>query len=710
MAKAEEFPLIISPNLGCPTIVSLKELEQGKPIPLIIAGRYGDPAVPLKSDFAGTLYLRPSYPEDVTTKDILLSIQDEPVEIPDWNLLSDFKSIEDTRGIINSELHYNVLGETTCYCRIEVSVALGNDKGYETLLRGKNGKMLPCLYDIVYVDKSKKWERVNYHSIQFVESVEGKCNFIHIADPHTAKRNDEILDEVLKEGSKRCKAQIEGSYINFNKNVRDFIRNANELADEGELDFIIINGDLVDFSFHGWDDRTNPDENNWRTFINIITGAGKEKEREIPNIGLKVAAFTSTGNHDWRLHPYNPNLGKYNETFGLEKEELKHYKYRSFDSSEYPEDERAKLSNELTSKAFNKLELNVFTFTDKWLLKAVKPLSGMTTKWVLRALPFLGLGGVKIAGYEVDVLIGLAFLGIAWIAIWGIKKYVKHKTQHLVDKIIDNPLHAEACALHYYLKHINPYLDYAFQYGEHSFVVMDTGSDVFSSQILDKTQLKYIKRLSVEDNILGGSPDSRSFDSEQAYYNWSQIVWLEKVLDTISKKSNDKSKIFAFLHAPPINPSDDKCFDEKKSTLLESARGKPRWIPEDEYNLTYGTINYYLSQFFYLCLGYRESELVKQENVERKLRQVDIVFSGHAHRNIEFRIEKDTNHEIRIYMDEYSKMFDHNKPYEWWGKYSPVIVQTASCAVQGRVDDAPPYYRKVAIDKNGLITDFKVRR
>lgn len=702
--STEDFPLIISPNLGCPIIVSIKELVQGKTIPLIIAGRYDDSAVPLKGDFAGTLYLRPSYPEDGTAKDIPLSIQSNPEEISDWNLLSDFNTTEDTRGIINSELHYNVLGKATSYWKIAVSVSRGNTEGYETLLRKKGEKILPCLYDIVYADKSGRWERVNYHSIQFVESVEGKCNFIHVADPHTAKRNDEILDEVLKVKNRRSREDIKGNYINFNKNMREFIRKANDMADAGELDFVVINGDLVDFSFHGWEDETNPDENNWKSFINIITGAGKEKEEERRNIGLKVAAFTSTGNHDWRLHPYNPNQGKYNETFGLEKEELKHYKYKSFDSSEYPEDERAKLSKEITSKAFNKLNLNVFTFTDKWGIKATKYLSGIVTTWALRVLPVLGLGGVKIAGYDVKVLIGSVILGITYLAIWGIKKYVKYKTQQLVDMIIDNPLHAEVRALHYYLKHINPYLDYAFQYGEHGFIVMDTGADVFVGQLLDEKEIGHVKKMSFEDNILGGSPDSRAFDSEQAYCNWSQIVWLEKVMTAISKKTDDKSKIFAFLHAPPINPPDDKGFDEKKSNLLESNRRKPGWIPEDEYNLTYGTINHYLSQFFYLCMGYRESELGEQD-VERKLRQVDIVFSGHAHRNIEFRIEKDKNHEVRIYMDEYSKT--PNNSYEWWGS-SPVIVQTASCAVHGRLDKFPPYYRKVAINESGQITDFKV--
>jgi hypothetical protein len=242
---------------------------------------------------------------------------------------------------------------------------------------------------------------------------------------------------------------------------------------------------------------------------------------------------------------------------------------------------------------------------------------------------------------------------------------------------------------------------------------MDTGADIFIGQFLDGKQIKHIKKMSIRDNILGGSPDTRAFDDEQIYYNWEQIVWLERVMAFVSKNQNDSSKMFVFLHSPPINSPDDKKFDEKKDELIESKRNKPdfehAWISKGECYLTFGTINHYLSQFFYLCSGYRESELVKPD-VDRNLKPVDIVFSGHAHRNIEFRIEKDNNHNIRIYLDRYSENYDYKKPYEWWGKGSPVMVQTASCSIAGRNDKHPPYYRKVVLDADKGITGFKVEK
>ncbi len=702
--KAAEFPLVISPNLGCPRIVTLEGIKKGETIPLVVAGRYGEFTSPLRDAFQGTLYLRPSSGQDEDAKDIPLYPAQDPQEITDWNLLSDFSEVEGTQKIMNSELHYHVLGKDIRYWHVEVMLNKDDTKDYKTLLRKRGRKYLPKLYDLILKEKAGKGEKVNYHSVQITKSINGDCNFIHLTDVHIAKRNDEILDEVLKVRSKRERKAIIDSYINFNDKLREFIRIANDMADRGELDFVVITGDLVDFAFHGWEDEPNPAENNWRTFIHIITGT--EAEQAKGNPGLKVAVFTSTGNHDWRLHPYDPNLLDYHESFGLEKDELEHYDYKSFDSQEYPEDRRAKRSRELTSNAFKKL--NIDAFTDKGKIRLAKFLSSKVTTWVLRALAALGLGGAGVAGFA-EKFAYTAIIIVLWLLVWGAKKYLEYKVRKLVDVLVDNPLNAEAKAFHYYLAHINPYLDYAFQYGNHSFIVMDTGADVFIGQLLDGKELKHIKHMSLEDNILGGSPDSRAFDSEQTYYNWSQIVWLEKVLTTVSQELDGQGKTFLFLHAPPINPDKDR----KWKDLWESERPAPKWIAKDECNLTYGTINHYLSQFFYLCMGYRESELVKEE-VEPSLREVDLIFSGHAHRNIEFRLEKewvatDKKHEIRIYSDVYSQILNKGNPERDWEKYKPVIVQTASCGLHGKYDENPPYYRKVTIDGTGQITGFRVR-
>ena len=701
--KAIEFPLIISPNLGCPRIVSLEGLKKGEKIPLIFAGLYGEFTSPLRDAFEGVFYLRPCDSLSETALDIPLYPVDDPEEIKDWNLLCDFTGIDETQQIFNSELHYNVLGEETRYWRLDVAIREEDTGNFRSLLRKRGRKTLPTLYDLILKDKEGKDERVNCHAIQIVQSTRGGCKFIHLTDIHAAKRNDEILGEVLKVKSGRNRNEIVDAYINFNDGLREFIGIANAMADEGELDFVVMTGDLVDFAFHGWEDEPNAAENNWRIFTHLITGTGAEQAKGNP--GLKVAVYTSTGNHDWRLHPYDPNMGSHRDMFGLEKDELEHYEYKSFDSREYPEDERAKLSREIMGKAHRKL--NIDAFADKGKIKLARFLSSKITTWVLRALTGLGLGGVGVAG-ATDEFVSASIIVILGFLIWAAKKYLDRKVRKLVDFIIDNPLHAEVKALHYYLTHINPYLDYAFQYGDHFCVVMDTGADVFAGKLLDGKHIEDIKRMSLEDNVLGGSPDSRAFDSEQAYCNWSQIVWLEKVLLTVSQKANARSKTLIFLHAPPVNPDKGQAWKR----LWESERPAPKWIGKAECNLTYGTINHYLSQFFYLCMGYRESELV-DGNMQPSLREADLVFSGHAHRNIEFRLEKeyvptDKKHKIRIYSDVYSQQLAEGSQRSW-ETYRPVIVQTAACGLNGRYDDNPPYYRKVNIDDKGHIVDFRVR-
>lgn len=762
MVETHDFPLIISPNLGCPLIISLDELKHGKTIPLIIAGRYSGSATPLSGEFKNTLYLRRSRGNGEQCKEIPLVITDEPEEIIDWNQLSDIKDTEDTRRIINSEFHYKVMGENTRYWKINVSIGDKNEEEYKALLLryNNNGKSLPCLYDIVYTDESGRWERINYHSLQFVENFKNACNFIHLTDLHIATRNDAIIDEVLKVKEKNVRGRmdiwgflrlisclwlfkekkdiragknIRDGYINFNENVRKFIKKANELADKGELDFVVITGDLVDFAFHGWADEPNYDENNWKTFVNIITGLGLEGTAR-NNSGIKVAIFTSTGNHDWRLHPYDPNTSDYNrKSYGLTKEELTHYNFKNFDSTEYPGDKRAKLSEEITSDAFKKLNLNALLKSDRWKIKIEKFSNNIFGKLMPYISPLLGAGIGKSVVWKwalTNKHISIIILCGAGFIAWLINKCLKKWARKAVDYIVDNPIHAEACALHYYFRYINPYFDYAFRYGDHYFVVMDTGADVFVGQLLDNKKVKDLKRISLADNILGGAPDSRAFDDEQAYYNWSQIVWLEKALATIPNNTN-KNRSFIFLHAPPINPPDDVDLSQVQESKLKL---KDKWIPEpkehnriyeffqvcvayvkskfckhgnrvlqpgDECNLTYGSVNHYLSQFFYLCLGYRESELVGQ-NEQCNLKPVDIVFSGHAHKNIEFRIEKDNdlNHKIRIYYDLYSK-----NSYNQWGK-SPVIVQTAACGVPGGTDKNSPYFRMVNINESGDIKSF----
>lgn len=148
--------------------------------------------------------------------------------------------------------------------------------------------------------------------------MEEHLRFIHLTDLHVALRNDlyEANWQDTVWYSDRQQAP-HTHFNNFNENLRRFIRYANQLADEGKLDFVMITGDLVDFMRHGASEREDYGNNNFQVFRNLILGMGNEVHRLQPNPGLKVPIFTSTGNHDWRFFPYSVELS--HKVFGIDK-------------------------------------------------------------------------------------------------------------------------------------------------------------------------------------------------------------------------------------------------------------------------------------------------------------------------------------------------------------------------------------------------------
>jgi hypothetical protein len=370
-------------------------------------------------------------------------------------------------------------------------------------------------------------------------------------------------------------------------------------------------------------------------------------------------------------------------------------------------------------------------FTDNYVLKLARFLANESGEWFLPPIAgALGISGAKFAG------VARQWTNVARLGIYGAlgatlfagtKAITDWLVQERVKLIMDNPLYADPMALNYYLKHINPYLDYAFSWGKHSFIVMDTGADAVCGSFQDRKGLRNIKKMSFVGHILGGSPDSIAFDSEHTHYNWSQIVWLEKALAALNPVASPQSgkespqrtntdargeRTLLFLHAPPVNVPYD--IQYVRDHLWESRRNgsKASWISKREHNLTFGTINHYLSQFFYLCLGFRESD-ISSGKADKVFGRVDLVFSGHTHRNIEFRIDKDEEHRIRIYADPYSERLAESQrgredAESWWEAHRPIMLQTAACGFRGKHDRHPPYYRRVAIGPEGEISDFGV--
>lgn len=111
------------------------------------------------------------------------------------------------------------------------------------------------------------------------------------------------LDTFRKFFRDRSMHDAERHFNNFNDNFRAFIRYANKLHKRHELDFVVITGDLVDYIFE--DGGKHYYNNNFVFFSDMVLGKTGQPDL-IPNEELRVPIFTALGNHDYRVRAYYP--------------------------------------------------------------------------------------------------------------------------------------------------------------------------------------------------------------------------------------------------------------------------------------------------------------------------------------------------------------------------------------------------------------------
>jgi predicted phosphodiesterase len=650
-------PLILSPGIGCPHIIDIN--EDGISISVIIASteaKFGDWSLSISSSY-----------QPGGNKEIRLNEEQVEELSPDSGHLP--SSIEGTRDSISKEVFPNILGGNAKIFKVTLSFVKSDA---DTLM----GTRSSCLCDLKCSLSKKK-----PHAVFLTKKGNDGLHFIHLTDLHISRRNDLIKNEIMA-----ALGPIE-QFNNFNDNLRRFIKKANTLFDSGELDLVIIGGDLIDFLNHGVSDSANEPSNNWQVFLEILTGTGHEHNRD--NHGIKAPIFTTTGNHDWRLHPYSIKL--LHHEFALDKKEAKVFDFNYYDGKETLStknqqiyDNIVKEGSIISKESFLHSFLKTFIkYSETWQAKALIPILSTTLA------PFLSTVLSKIVSVKT---IELLMYPIVAILAHLLHKKINYLVSLFLRYLITNaiiPIEACAKALHQYFIHINPYFNFAFSYGENHFIMMDTGPDCFTGQSFWDDGNKKRKRLSLDDNIMGGSPDSMAFYKVNEHYSYNQISWLERVLSLISKQkvSNDsKKRIFICLHAPPINL--------KKKPDISSGEQLLKKGKYCKVNIRFGTINHFLSQFFNLCIGKKE----KDESYAGE--KVDIVFSGHAHHSIEFRIDEET----RVYCGNYS-----GAPGSLDNK-RPVVVQTAACGPikRNKMKEylSPPYFRAVHVDSDGNIRKF----
>lgn len=550
--------LIMSPNLGCPEIVSVPAMND-RGFRVIIAA-------PVSEDFdaaAHTLSANPS--SGGQGQDFTLKLTGAR-KLEDEALPSCFENVGETRLLISTTLRTELFPKHAFW---EVWAKPRPPIG-EQHLRTVNRNPRPTLYDLALSVHGVVVGRVKHALCLRVG--DSTVKFVHLTDLHVAARNDMWEAEVP--------AVIEGSPVtpdrqdfkNFNTRLRDFIKWANQEADEGRLDFVFMLGDLVDFCRTGLFDRT-PDDSNWSALIEILTDQQ----------GLRVPIFTTTGNHDWRTFPYSPGFRL--DLFGITKkcaDELDFwYRNTSVEIGKKLEDVNQKLMRKgspllarswwgaITSMTWRGIPVGATRLWQRG--KAIGLTYWRHLLWTvfgatsITALVKLGPkeAWARLATWvpcHVWLTVLFAFVFVlavgATVALPALfYRWLRTTLEGLIA------IEADVSTISEYFLRVNPYFNYAFQLENCYFIVLDTGPDCLTAQSFWDDGGKKVRRISIGDNILGGSPDTMGFYPANEYYPYSQISWLENVLSCIGKSKQqdaahpERHRIFVGLHAPPANLS-----------------------------------------------------------------------------------------------------------------------------------------------------------
>lgn len=681
------------------------------------------------------IHADPSYDRDsVSSFQLVLA---EPAEIGEEGLPPRFEDVSETRFLISSTLRASLFSGKAEFWRVRarISGTIG-----EQLLRQSGGAPRPTLFDLHLRHGEQQLHTVP-HALCLRPSSKD-LHFIHLTDLHVAARND-LMEQEINSTVDAVPPGTKLEFINFNNRLRSFIQRANYLADSGELDFVLALGDLVDFVHQGLGED-QAENSNWQTLADIFTGGGCEKSAR-NNEGLRVPMLTTTGNHDWRPFPYDPGLNA--KTFRTPKKDLDEFDYLYADTTEAVGAKIAEVHSKLIAKGspilarswwgtatgkglswFMSLGARLWTRTlaigTRFLRTVLTLLFAAGSGIVYGSRSWLSQGLAKLAsrmhlgtwssyswfarGFvaSLGLVAAAAALALALALLRMIGDWLTEALRKKITGLI--AIESGANGLNDYFLKFNPYFNYAFGLEDCYFVIMDSGHDALTGQSFWDEGGKKIRRLTIKDNILGGSPESMAFFPPNEFYPYSQIAWLETVLDCIRRRHAQPApevlrpyRTIVGLHAPPSNLS------PKQRVRADRQRGKqPLLLPRKfwhSYDIHYGTINHYVSQFFYICLGFRESDLGAPRGPG-----IDLVLSGHAHWNIEFRLQRPRNVSIQapwhpeVYYGEFSSEVEAhpNQPNLEW---NPLLLQTAACGPPSDTAQKNPYYRRIHIDASRAI-------
>ena len=203
--------------------------------------------------------------------------------------------------------------------------------------------------------------RINYHSLVISKQKWKDFTFIHATDLHLAERNDRFYEiiknwtttsikesfedffETVKKKLKIKKNQenkkkifsdikipLRRRLINPNNQFRKFIKLMNKKVLRNELDFIVLTGDLVDYTILSRLAKKlrklnefRYEDSNWQVFKNIILNIPTQVKSKgiVRGEELNCPIFTTLGNHDYRPFHYDLTWGGMYEKIGLNASE-----------------------------------------------------------------------------------------------------------------------------------------------------------------------------------------------------------------------------------------------------------------------------------------------------------------------------------------------------------------------------------------------------
>ncbi len=242
-------------------------------------------------------------------------------------------------------LKYTVFGNLTKFYRVSVRFTISKE------VRNFLKKRSFVMFDLIFSDS-----RINHHSIIISKKNWKNFIFIHATDLHLAERNDRIysivkkwtessvkrsmddfFDTVIKKlklrkkdkrekGLSEMRTPLRKRYINPNNQFRKFIKIINRKVFRNEIDFIVLTGDLVDYTVLSRLAKKvrklnefKYEESNWKIFKDIILNSKTQKHYKgvIRGEELLCPIFTTIGNHDYRPYHYDLTWAEMYKKIGL---------------------------------------------------------------------------------------------------------------------------------------------------------------------------------------------------------------------------------------------------------------------------------------------------------------------------------------------------------------------------------------------------------